>query len=565
MLAGKQAQENQAIREKASARGAAIVTGASEGIGYELCKLFAKDGYDVVLVARNERKLRQISEELTRDYGVLAHVVPKDLSNSNAAEEIYNELEEAGVEVTALASNAGFTVYGYFAELEFYDIDRMLQVMVWSPIRLTSLFLKGMVEKNRGKVLFVGSAAATDMPGPFFSIYNSCKACQFLFAKAIATELIGTGVSITMLNPGYTRTQFAARASLGETKIEKLSGMDADEVALLGYEGMKKGKMHVVPGNFNKFFVQSNKITPYGIQSWTSRKIAGSANDGDISEHLKIGSTEESSGMKTGHKGSALITGASEGIGRELSKLFAEDGYDLVLVARNEDKLDRLSEELSGKYKISAKVIVKDLSQKAAPQEIYDEIKNSGIEVTALVNNAGYNVYSPFTEADFDEVSRMLQVMIWTPTQLTHLIVSDMLEKNRGKIMNVGSIVAHAPSPCSAVYSACKAFLLLFSKALSIELTDTNVSMTLLSPGNTRTQFASRSNMEDTLIVRLWGMSAEDVARAGYEGMMAGKVKVVPGMVNKMLMAAGIFSPWFIQSRAARILASKGRRWQGRI
>ncbi|MBN1288038.1 MAG: SDR family NAD(P)-dependent oxidoreductase [Actinobacteria bacterium] len=557
MSLGTEARGKQQIGIKPSVKGAAIVTGASEGIGYELCKLFAKDGYDLVLVARNEKKLRQISEEFSRDFGVLAHVVPRDLSQSTAADEIYSELNEAGVEVTALVSNAGFTVYGYFAELDFFDIDRMLQVMVWSPIRLTSLYLKEMVGKNRGRILYVGSAAATDMPGPFFSIYNSCKACQFLFAKAIATELAGTDVTVTMLNPGYTRTQFASRANLGETKIEKLSGMDADEVARIGYEGLTRGKMHVVPGKFNKFFVQSNKITPYGIQSWTSRKVAGSSSDGDISEHFRIGSAEESPVKKSGYKGAALITGASEGIGCELSKLFAKDGYDLVLVARNEDKLNRLSEELSGKYSISAKVIVKDLSRRAAPEEIYEEIKNADIEVTALVNNAGYNVCGPFAEADFSEVDRMIQVMIGAPTQLTHLFTKEMLEKNRGKIMNVGSIVAHAPSPGSAVYSACKAYLLLFSKAISIELTDTNISMTLLSPGNTRTQFASRSNMEDTLIVRLWGMSAEDVARAGYEGMMAGKVKVVPGLVNKVLMAAGIFSPWFIQMRAARVLASR--------
>lgn len=557
MPAVTQSQGSQSFEIKPSLRGAALITGATEGIGYEFCKLFARDGYDLVLVARNEKKLRQISEQFSSEYGILAYALPKDLSKDTAAEEIYEEVKDRGIEVSTLVSNAGFTVYGYFCELEFYDIERMLQVMVWAPTRLTNLFLKDMIEKDRGRILYVGSAAANDLPGPFFSIYNSCKAYLFLFAKALAAELSRTGITVTMLNPGYTRTQFASRADLHETKIEQLSGKDADEVAAEAYEGLMKGKMHVVPGYFNKFFIQSNKITPYSVQSWTSRYVAGSSDDGDISTHVTAKEDKDRSLDQTGGKGAALITGASEGIGRELSSLFARDGYDLVLIARNEKKLGEMSEELSGKYGVTVRVIAKDLSLPTAPEEIHDELEKDDVEITALVNNAGYNTYGPFADADPDEVKKMLQVMVWTPTRLTNLYIKEMLKKNRGKIMNVGSIVAYAPSPYSAVYSACKAFQLLFSKALSIELTGTDVSMTLLCPGNTRTQFASRAQMEDTLIVKLWSMSAEDVARAGYEGMTKGKVKVVPGLVNKMLVAAGTFSPWFIQKRAARILASK--------
>jgi short-subunit dehydrogenase len=250
----------------------------------------------------------------------------------------------------------------------------------------------------------------------------------------------------------------------------------------------------------------------------------------------------------------ALVTGASEGIGYELSKLFARDGYDLVLVARNEEKLNRISDDFSRMYGISAKVIVKDLSKSTAPDEIYDELKRDGVEVDVLVNNAGYTIYGPFAETDISKELEMLQVLLLAPTRLTKLFLKDMLKKDRGKIMNLGSVASFAAFPLSSVYSAAKAYVLFFSQAIAEELAGSNVTVTTLCPGSTRTQFFTRASMDDTRLGRykFMNMSAEKVAEIGYRALMENKRFVVPGVFNKFTVFMTRLLPRAAQMKIAK-------------
>lgn len=253
-------------------------------------------------------------------------------------------------------------------------------------------------------------------------------------------------------------------------------------------------------------------------------------------------------------RGTALITGASEGIGYELTRIFATDGYDLVLVARNKEKLNQVKDNLERACGVSVRVIAKDLAKESSPDEIYDELKDASVKVDVLVNNAGYNTFSPIVEMERSTINDMIQVMVWAPTRLTNLFLGDMLRRNNGRIMNVSSIVSFAPSPYSSVYNACKAYLLLFTESIALEVAGSGVSVTVLCPGTTRTQFAPRARMEDKLVVRMYSMSAEDVARIGYRGMMDRKAYVVPGLFNKMLVLAARSAPWSVKSIAGRIL-----------
>jgi len=240
----------------------------------------------------------------------------------------------------------------------------------------------------------------------------------------------------------------------------------------------------------------------------------------------------------------ALITGASSGIGLELTRLFARDSYDLVLVARSEQQLKQLADELHEKFGITVKVIAKDLSVAGTPDEIFTELQQENVTADALVNNAGYATYGLFSELDLDNELRMMQVNMVALTHLTKLFLPGMLKNHRGKILNIASTAAFQPGPLMAVYYASKAYVLSFSEALANELRGTGVNVTALCPGPTESGFQKRANMEDSKLVSGRKiMDAVTVARAGYRGLMAGKTVVIPGIRNRILVESVRFSP----------------------
>ncbi len=248
----------------------------------------------------------------------------------------------------------------------------------------------------------------------------------------------------------------------------------------------------------------------------------------------------------------ALITGASSGIGYELTKLFARDGYHVVLVARSAQRLNQIADELKNQFGISVKVIVKDLSEPSAAIEIFDELQKESTSVAVLVNNAGYTVFAEFTEADLKDQLDMMQINMTTLTQLTHLFLRDMLNKRAGRILNVASTAAFQPGPMMAVYYATKAYVLSFSQAIANELQGTGVTVTALCPGPTETGFQKRGKMEGVRLVSGNLMSAADVARAGYRGLMAGKTIVIPGLYNRLQAEWVRFVPRSIVPRVVR-------------
>lgn len=246
----------------------------------------------------------------------------------------------------------------------------------------------------------------------------------------------------------------------------------------------------------------------------------------------------------SGHGQTALITGASSGIGYEFAKVFAQNGYDLVLVARSEEKLRQLAGELEKQHAISANVLPKDLSDPESPDELYAELEQAGLAVEVLVNNAGFADYSFFAEADLPKTLNMLQVNVTTLTHLTRLFLPGMLERGMGKVLNVASTAAFMPGPLMAVYYATKAYVLSFSEAIANELKDSGVSVTVLCPGPTKSGFQQRADMEDSKLVNNKEiMDAATVAEAGYQALMDGKTVVIPGLVNNLQTLAPRFLP----------------------
>ena len=255
----------------------------------------------------------------------------------------------------------------------------------------------------------------------------------------------------------------------------------------------------------------------------------------------------------------ALITGASAGIGYELAELFAQHGHSLVLIARSEDKLQSMALEFANKYKVSTRVIAADLSKHDAPAKVMEQLKLEGITIDVLVNNAGFGYYGAFRESDLQRELDMMQLNMVSLTHLCKLFLEQLPKGQHGKIMNVSSTAAFPPAgPYMAVYYASKAFVQSFTEALASELEDDNVTVTALCPGPTETKFKEAANLHGSgLFTKQFVADAQSVASAGYKGMMAGKVVVIPGIHNKLTVLSTRLMPRTILRNVVKRMQQK--------
>ncbi|HYE59818.1 MAG TPA: SDR family oxidoreductase [Candidatus Kapabacteria bacterium] len=246
-----------------------------------------------------------------------------------------------------------------------------------------------------------------------------------------------------------------------------------------------------------------------------------------------------------------LITGASTGIGYEIARCFAQDGYTLFLVARENERLASAAHELGQTYNVHVIPFAQDLSEENAAIHIMKEIANQGLSIDVLVNNAGFGSYGPFAETQRKEQLDMIQVNVRSLVDLTHHILPGMIERKHGRILNVASTAAFEPGPYMATYFATKAFVLSFSEALQEELRDTSVTVTTLCPGPTVSQFSARANTERIGLFRS-PMPTGRVAQEGYNGLMRGKTIVIPGWKNRLLIHLLRVTPRFMVVRLVK-------------
>jgi short-subunit dehydrogenase len=264
--------------------------------------------------------------------------------------------------------------------------------------------------------------------------------------------------------------------------------------------------------------------------------------------------------MPVANRKTALITGASFGIGIELAHIFAREGYNLVLVARSADKLRQLASELEKAHGTRSLILAADLSEPGAPAYVLDQTTRAGIQVDVLVNNAGFGQYGMFAENDLEECLRQIQLNVTTLTHLTRLYLPAMIERESGRILNVASTAAFQPGPLMAVYYATKAYVLHFSEAIANELQGTGVTVTCLCPGPTATEFQKRANIAGIRLTKYGSMDARTVAEDGYRALMAGKPTVISGFRNWLLAQSVRFAPRRMAAAVARKLQeSSGR------
>jgi uncharacterized protein len=256
----------------------------------------------------------------------------------------------------------------------------------------------------------------------------------------------------------------------------------------------------------------------------------------------------------------ALITGASNGIGLELAKVHASKGGNLVLVARNKSKLDELKTELESQYKVSVYTIGKDLSANNSAQEVYDETTKQNIQIDYLINNAGFGNFGMFIETDWNKELQMINLNITTLTHFTKLYLQDMVKRSSGKIMNVASTAAFQSGPTMAVYYATKAYVLSFSEAVDNEVSDKGVTITTLCPGATESGFQAAAAMEESNLVKGKKLpTSKEVAEYGYKAMMKGKTVAIHGLMNYLMANSVRFTPRALVVKLTRKIQDKSK------
>lgn len=252
-----------------SDRPCALVSGASGGLGAEISRVLAREGFDLLLVARNEQKLQSIKDELETAHGITAQTFPCDLARENAVLDLYDYVLGRGMRIDALVNNAGFGDSGAFHEADWSRQRDMVQVNIVAMMQLTRLFVPHMVERGVGMVLNLSSVAAFSA-GPYMSVYYATKAYVLSFSEALHEELAGTGVTVTALCPGPTATGFEASASMGSGSTMFRRAADPADVARDGYAAMKKGKAVCLQGAFTKAMAFGSRLVPRSV----ARRIA---------------------------------------------------------------------------------------------------------------------------------------------------------------------------------------------------------------------------------------------------------------------------------------------------
>jgi uncharacterized protein len=252
-------------------RQTALITGGSGGIGLEIAKVLARKGFDLVLVARNRDSLEAAAGQIEGKFDVKAHVFAADLRRREAPEEIFDYLRNDSIPIQILVNNAGFGLGGEFSETELTRELEMIQVNIAALTHLTKLFLPGMIKAKAGRVMNLASTAAFQ-PGPLMAVYYATKAYVLSFSEALAEELRNSGVTVTALCPGPTRSDFATVAQVGESRLFSMFGMaDAADVAEYGVRAMMQGQRVAIPGLRNKIVAQANRFSPRALTAKVAR------------------------------------------------------------------------------------------------------------------------------------------------------------------------------------------------------------------------------------------------------------------------------------------------------
>src|SRR5229473_2806543 len=387
---------------------AIVVTGAASGIGRELARQAARDGAFMLLVDRSHDALERFAAELTSS-GTQAHALSIDLLTPNAGEIIENALKERGLYCDVLVNNAGVGLVGLAIEIDRSEHMRLVDINLRALTELTLRFLPGMVARGRGGVINVSSIASY-AAGPNMAVYNATKTYVRSFSSALASEVAGSGVSITCLCPGMVRTPFFDQLSIKRTRLFKIiPRSNASETAKAAWRGFRAGKRLVIPRLINRIIAAILVVLPGRA---ILRLSAGSI------QQPAPGTLPLVARSEAKLKPAIVVTGASSGIGRELARIAAPDCSCMMLVARSQDAL----------------------ANSDAGDTIENALKERGLYCDVIVNNAGICLAGPAAELGRSEQMQLVDVNIRALTELTLRFLPGMVARGRGGVLNLGSI-----------------------------------------------------------------------------------------------------------------------------
>ena len=512
-----------------------MVTGAASGIGRELARIAARDGSFMMLVDKSGAALEAVAAEL-KQAGAEAHALTVDLTDPGAGEAIADALREKGLYCDVLVNNAGFGLVGPTAQLDRAEQMRLLAVNIRAPTELSLRFLPGMLKRRRGGILNVGSLSAY-MPGPNMALYTASKAYVRALSAALAGEVAGTGVTVTCLAPGMVRTAFYERLSIARSRLFKLiPRAGAAATAAAGWRSFRAGKRLVIPRLINRIILGFLVLVPGRLVRWVSGRMIPA-----------VPAPAQAQPLAQSLKPCIVVTGASQGIGREIARGAAREGCARMLIARSLTVLEDVAAELSG-IGVEALVLAADLARPRAGERIEEALRERDLYCDVLVNDAGICLAGPASGLARDEQLQLIDLNIGALTDLALRFLPGMLGRRRGGILNVGSIGAYMAAPNMAVYHASKAYVASFSASLAAETAGTGVLVTCLCPGVVRTRLVKNLPLRPTRLSKLVPRSnADATAAAGWSGFRAGKQLVIPRLVDRLLAAGLILMPrWAI-------------------
>ncbi len=475
---------------------AVVVTGAARGMGRAFAGIAAAEGRVVVLVDRLAEPLEKAAAELAAD-GAEVHALLIDLTDADAGNTLEQALAGRGLFCDVLVNSAGCGLIGPALGRPAQASLDMLALHIRTLTDLTLRFLPGMIARRSGGVLNVSSILA-DMSGPNTAVCNGTEAYVRAFSLAMADELAGSGVTMTCLSPGRGTT---------EVRNDR-AAVSPRSVAEAGWRGFRAGKASVVPA-------LSYKIAAGVLPLSSSRAV----------RTVTAGTTRPA----------IVVTGASSGIGKEIARIAARDGQDVVLVARSRPALEALAAEIAATG-TAAHVLDADLCAPGTAPRIEGFLAERGLHCEVLVNNAGVCLAGPAIELARPDQVDLLDLNVRVPTDLVLRFLPGMVARGHGGVLNVGSLGAYMAAPKMAVYHASKAYIASLSDSLAGEFAGTGVTVTCVNPGVVQTPMVDRLPMKkDFLYILTPKSSAAFTATAAWRGYRKGAPLVIPNGWDRLL------------------------------
>jgi short-subunit dehydrogenase len=504
-------------------RRTALVTGAAAGLGSKFAESLARRGFDLVLVDRQSQRIEALAAELVQNFGIKAYPITQDLCEPAAAVNLCSACDILGLSVDILVNNAGLSLNKPLHQIPWPTIRDNMHLLLGVVVEMCHRFLPPMIERGWGRIINVSSVSGFMPGGMRLAIYNASKAFLIPFSEGIGLELVGTGVQVTSLCPGFMKTEIFKSSGIADVadSVPPFMWSDPKQVAEEAIRAVMNNVPVRVSGVFNRLTVVASKFMPRALLRERTRFLHSTA-------HRSRPSGEPLADARIERKSAALITGASAGIGASFSELLAHHGFDVILVARRGEVLERRAQALSSRYGVRTHTIIQDLTDPLAAANIAAECERLGWTIEILVNNAGYPVTGIFHRMSWGEVNASLSILVTSVVELTYRFAKNMLERGSGKIINIASIAAFQPGTYrSSLYTASKAFIVGFSESVAADLMGTGVTVTAVCPGFTKTEWFGKINHGSDAIPKSFLMESNDVAKAGLEAAQRGAVVVV--------------------------------------